>query len=165
MNARLDNKTADACCAANHTSCMLSVHQYSQDLIGLFWLMKLAAVAHCVFRKLASCICCLLAQPSIGSLHHGTLLLKHATERQHDSRPEANLCAGHHMLPVAIGCQDPASTDAMLTDTIMLHEDHDRDAGDTLMMAFDKGTFTKVLLLASLVSQLFNTCNNTQAAA
>ena len=48
------------------------------------------------------------------------------------------------MLPVSIGCQDSASTDSMLSETIMLHEDHDRDAGDTLMMAFEKGTFTKV---------------------
>ena len=69
------------------------------------------------------------------------------------------------MLPVSLGCQDPASTQAMLTDTILLHEDHDRDAGDTLMMAFDKGTFTKVLSLASLASRLFDTSNNTQEAA
>ena len=52
--------------------------------------------------------------------------------------------AGHHMLPVALGCQDAPTLDRLLTETILLHEDHDRDAGDTLMMAFDRGTFTKV---------------------
>lgn len=48
------------------------------------------------------------------------------------------------MLLVALGCQDAASSDRLLTETILLHEDHDRDAGDTIMMAFERGTFTKV---------------------
>ena len=48
------------------------------------------------------------------------------------------------MLPVALGCQDTPTLDRLLTETTVLHEDHDRDAGDTLMMAFDRGTFTKV---------------------
>lgn len=52
--------------------------------------------------------------------------------------------SGHHMLPVALGCQDAPTLDRLLTETVLLHEDHDRDAGDTLMMAFDRGTFTKV---------------------
>ncbi len=50
------------------------------------------------------------------------------------------------MLPVALGCQDAPTLDRLLSETILLHEDHDRDAGDTLTMAFDQGTFTKVCL-------------------
>ncbi len=50
------------------------------------------------------------------------------------------------MLPVALGCQDAPTLDRLVSETILLHEDHDRDAGDTLVMAFDRGTFTKVRL-------------------
>ena len=51
------------------------------------------------------------------------------------------------MLPVALGCLDAATADRLIRDSIALHEDHRRDAGDTLMMAYDCGTFTKVLNL------------------
>jgi len=54
--------------------------------------------------------------------------------------------SGHHMLPVALGCQDAPTLDRLVSETTLLHEDHDRDAGDTLIMAFDRGTFTKVRL-------------------
>ena len=50
------------------------------------------------------------------------------------------------MLPVALGCQDAPTLDRLVSETILLHEAHDRDAGDTLIMAFDRGTFTKVCL-------------------
>ena len=55
--------------------------------------------------------------------------------------------AGHHMLPVALACQDTATLDKLLAETIQLFEDHERDAADSIMMAFDKGTFTKASLL------------------
>lgn len=52
------------------------------------------------------------------------------------------------MLPVALGCLDTATADRLVRDSIALHEDHQRDAGDTLMMAYDCGTFTKVFQLS-----------------
>ena len=48
------------------------------------------------------------------------------------------------MLPVALSCLDGATADRLLADTIALHSDHQRDAGDTLMMAYDQGTYSKV---------------------
>ena len=57
------------------------------------------------------------------------------------------MCAGHHMLPVAMACQDTATLDKLLAETTQLFEDHERDAADTIMLAFDKGTFTKVSVL------------------
>ena len=67
-----------------------------------------------------------------------------------DVLPHRNLgfmCAGHHMLPVALACQDTVTLDKLLAETTQLFEDHERDAADTIMLAFDKGTFTKVSLL------------------
>ena len=60
------------------------------------------------------------------------------------------------MLPVALACQDTATIQKVLTETMQLYEDHDRDAGDTIMMAYEKGTFTKVtaLLAAALAPAL-----------
>ena len=54
------------------------------------------------------------------------------------------------MLPVALACQHPATLTSVLSDTMYLFEDHDRDAGDTIMMAYEKGTFTKVWLATVL---------------
>ena len=48
------------------------------------------------------------------------------------------------MLPVAMSCLDGATADRLLGDIVALHSDHQRDAGDTLMMAYDQGTYTKV---------------------
>ena len=53
------------------------------------------------------------------------------------------------MLPVATGCLDGATADRLLKDCIALHDDHERDAGDTLMMAYDHGTYTKVCAAAT----------------
>ena len=75
--------------------------------------------------------------------------------------------AGHHMLPVALGCQDAPTLDRLVSETILLHEDHDRDAGDTLIMAFDRGTFTKVSLTLHhhvLHSSLMPNTSNTPAS-
>lgn len=44
---------------------------------------------------------------------------------------------------MALACRDTATLDKLLTETTQLFEDHDRDAADTIMLAFDKGTFTK----------------------
>lgn len=54
------------------------------------------------------------------------------------------------MVPVALACQDTATLDQLLADTAQLFLDHDRDAADTIIMAFDKGTFTKVSVYAQL---------------
>lgn len=51
------------------------------------------------------------------------------------------------MLPVALSCLDAATADRLLSDTTALHDDHQRDAGDTLMMAYDRGTYTKVSVI------------------
>ncbi len=51
------------------------------------------------------------------------------------------------MVPVALACQDTATLDQLLAETAQLFQDHDSDAADTIIMAFDKGTFTKVTLL------------------
>ena len=58
------------------------------------------------------------------------------------------------MLPVALACQDTATIEKMLTETRYLYEDHDRDAGDTLMMAYERGTFTKVTSLLAAACDL-----------
>ncbi|DBA69455.1 TPA: hypothetical protein ACH3X2_012800 [Trebouxia sp. C0005] len=84
--------------------------------------------------------CCalygLLGAAGPAATNFDALAIKHI---QHDS------ITGHHMLPVALGCQDAPTLDRLLSETILLHEDHDRDAGDTLIMAFDRGTFTKII--------------------
>lgn len=84
--------------------------------------------------------CCalygLLGAAGPAATNFGALAIKHI---QHDS------ITGHHMLPVALGCQDAPTLDRLLSETTLLHEDHDRDAGDTLIMAFDRGTFTKII--------------------
>ena len=60
------------------------------------------------------------------------------------------------MLPVALACQDTATLDKLLAETTQLFEDHERDAADTIMLAFDKGTYTKVgLLIFFLAFYLF----------
>lgn len=64
-------------------------------------------------------------------------------------KPNPTLPPGHHMLPVATGCLDSATADRLLKDCIALHDDHERDAGDTLMMAYDHGTYTKVCAAAT----------------
>lgn len=57
------------------------------------------------------------------------------------------------MLPVALGCLDVATAERLLDDSIALHDDHQRDAGDTLMMAYDRGTYTKACLSCRACSQ------------
>lgn len=54
------------------------------------------------------------------------------------------------MAPVALACQDSATLDQLLAETAQLFQDHDRDAADTIIMAFDRGTFTKASPLCSL---------------
>ena len=52
--------------------------------------------------------------------------------------------AGHHLLPICVALGEQEAAAQILTDTTDLHEDHGRDAGDTIMTAFQAGTYTKV---------------------
>ncbi|KAL3145468.1 hypothetical protein ABBQ32_003295 [Trebouxia sp. C0010 RCD-2024] len=78
----------------------------------------------------------LLGAAAPAAANFAALAIKHI---QHDT------ITGHHMVPVALACQDTATLDQLLADTAQLFLDHDRDAADTIIMAFDKGTFTKVI--------------------
>ena len=48
------------------------------------------------------------------------------------------------MLPAALACQDTSTLKKMLTEMLQLYDDHNSDAGDTIMLAYERGTFTKV---------------------
>jgi hypothetical protein len=52
--------------------------------------------------------------------------------------------ASHHLLPalVALGAADDAGS--MLAGTLHLFDEHAKDVGDSLMVAYDAGTYTKV---------------------
>ncbi|KAL3136699.1 hypothetical protein ABBQ38_005934 [Trebouxia sp. C0009 RCD-2024] len=78
----------------------------------------------------------LLGAAAPAAANFAALAIKHI---QHDT------ITGHHMVPVALACQDIATLDQLLAETAQLFLDHDRDAADTIIMAFEKGTFTKVI--------------------
>lgn len=48
------------------------------------------------------------------------------------------------MLPALLGSGSEDQAASLLEDMLNLYSDHERDAGDTLMMAFEAGSWTKV---------------------
>ncbi|GBF93925.1 hypothetical protein Rsub_06174 [Raphidocelis subcapitata] len=78
----------------------------------------------------------LLGAPSVAAGHFAKADAKHI---QLDS------LASHHLLPVALGLGADRVSGPLLAATRALFEDHARDAGDTLMQAYNQDTHTKVL--------------------
>ena len=59
----------------------------------------------------------------------------------------ADLCtppAGHHLLPVCAALGEQGAAAQIVQDITDLHADHAQDASDTIMTAFQAGTYTKV---------------------
>ena len=52
--------------------------------------------------------------------------------------------AGHHLLPVCAALGEREAAAQITQDITDLHADHARDASDTIMTAFQAGTYTKV---------------------
>lgn len=52
--------------------------------------------------------------------------------------------AGHVLLPGLLGAGSEDEAASLLDDMLRLYSDHERDAGDTLMMAYEAGSWTKV---------------------
>lgn len=52
--------------------------------------------------------------------------------------------AGHHLLPVCAALGEREAAAQIVQDITDLHADHARDASDTIMTAFQAGTYTKV---------------------
>ena len=60
-------------------------------------------------------------------------------------RPQGSAlsCAGHHMLPCLIGNACRAESQALMDRMLLLFHNHELEAGDTIMMAFEQGSLTK----------------------
>ena len=54
------------------------------------------------------------------------------------------LHAGQHLLPALLGCGADKAAQDLLRTALDLYRGHARDAGDTLMMAFEAGNLTQV---------------------
>jgi hypothetical protein len=77
----------------------------------------------------------LLGAPSAAAAHFAKTDAKHI---------QLDTLASHHLLPVALGLGADRVTGPLLAATRALFEDHGRDAGDTLMQAYNHDTHTKV---------------------
>lgn len=52
--------------------------------------------------------------------------------------------ASHFILPFLLGYHRTAGGRRLLVETILLFEEHDKDAGETIYTAYQRGTLTKV---------------------
>lgn len=77
----------------------------------------------------------LLGAPQLALQHLERLEVKHI---QMDS------LASHFILPVLLGYHRTEGLRRLLIETILLFEEHDKDAGETIYTAYQRGTLTKV---------------------
>lgn len=87
------------------------------------------------FRLSLCALAGVLGCPQLATQHYRAIHAKHI---QHDT------LTSHHLLPVLLGLGASATTSSFLHVILGLFEDHGRDAGDTVMMAYDENTYTKV---------------------
>ncbi|KAK9902038.1 hypothetical protein WJX75_002093 [Coccomyxa subellipsoidea] len=78
----------------------------------------------------------LLGAPTLAVESFTALDIKHI---QHDT------LSGHWLLPSLLGTLRSDMAAQLLTDCLRMFEDHNRDAGDTVLAAFQASSFTKVL--------------------
>ncbi|KAK9867602.1 hypothetical protein WJX84_007687 [Apatococcus fuscideae] len=96
--------------------------------------------------RLTACfLSSLLVAPTIASNQAGPLEIKHI---MHDS------VSGHVLLPGLLGAGSSDEAASLLEDMLSLYSDHERDAGDTLMMAYEAGSWTKVIEFVAFGEQL-----------
>jgi N-terminal acetyltransferase B complex non-catalytic subunit len=69
----------------------------------------------------------------------------------------------HHLLPALLGGGQWAKARRLADDVRGFHAAHERDAPDTILMAYDAGTYTKVLEFVGLLDRLGH--SHTRAAA
>ena len=58
-------------------------------------------------------------------------------------------CAGLHLLPALLGAGADKPVLELLRSVLELHRNHARDAGDTITMAFEAGSYTQARLVHS----------------
>ncbi|KAK9835553.1 hypothetical protein WJX74_002846 [Apatococcus lobatus] len=96
--------------------------------------------------RLAACfLSSLLAAPALATAQAGALDIKHI---MHDT------ISGHVLLPGLVGSGSEDEAASLLDDMLRVYSDHERDAGDTLMMAYESGSWTKVVEFVAFGEQL-----------